>query len=197
MAHSHFSKMCGSGTRQLFYYRNTSTTFSLVELKNMSTFQCQTGKYLLGFCFVFLKKKKLLQYFIKKKKLAPFTAVPSHSTSDGEGKQTPAYIVKASIASPKPAGQDAMLGMYSFLSRDQMLQVHCERGLCQPRIQGPAFYNSTAVESGCRIAFLLKNSSILLKGMERVTYSVETRVPSIKVALQTEHCTLDSHDLMV
>lgn len=179
MAHSHFSKMCGSGTRQLFYYRNTSTTFSLVELKNMSTFQCQTGKYLLGFCFVlfFLKKKKNYSNISlkKKKKLAPFTAVPSHSTSDGEGKQTPAYIVKASIASPKPAGQDAMLGMYSFLSRDQMLQVHCERGLCQPRIQGPAFYNSTAVESGCRIAFLLKNSSILLKGMERVTYSVETQ----------------------
>jgi len=68
-----------------------------------------------------------------------------------------------------------MLGMYSFLSRDQMLQVHCERGLCQPRIQGPAFYNSTAVESGCRISFLLKNSSIVLKGMERVTYSVETQ----------------------
>lgn len=172
MAHSHFSKMCGSGTRQLFYYRNTSTTFSLIELKNMSTFQ--TGKYFFGFCFLFSfllaffsLKKKILQYFIFLKKLALFTAVPSLSTSDGEGKKTPAYIVKASIASPKPAGQDAMLGMYSFLSRDQMHQVHCERGLCQPRIQGPAFYNSTAVESGCRIAFLLKNSSILLKGMER------------------------------
>lgn len=43
MAHSHFSKMCGSGTRQLFFYRNTSTTFSLIELKNMSTLQ--TGQY--------------------------------------------------------------------------------------------------------------------------------------------------------
>lgn len=139
----------------------------------MSTFQCQTEKVLL-LLFIFKKKKTISPIFdLKKKKLVPFTAVPSFSTSDGEGKQAPACTVKASIASPKPAGQGAMPGMYSFLSTDQMHQAYCERGLWQPRIQGPAFCNSTAVESGCKIASLLKNSSILLKGVERVIPYVE------------------------
>lgn len=55
--------------------------------------------------------------------LVLFTAVLSLSPSDGEGKQAPACTVKASIASPKPAGHRAMPGMYSFLSRDQMHQA--------------------------------------------------------------------------
>lgn len=59
-------------------------------------------------------------YFSNFLSLVLFTAVLSLSPSDGEGKQAPACTVKASIASPKPAGHGAMLGMCSFLSRDQM-----------------------------------------------------------------------------
>lgn len=120
-------------------------------------------------------KKKINPYFSSFLNLVPFTAVLSLSPADGEGKQAPACTVKASIASPKPVGQGAMPGMYSFLSRDSMHQAQRENGLCQPRIQVLAFCNSTAVESGCKIAPLLKNSSTLLKGVERVIPSVETQ----------------------
>lgn len=132
----------------------------------MTGFQCEAGRFV---CWGFF----LNLYFSSFLNLIPFTAVLSLSPSDREGKQAPACTVKASIASPKPAGQGAMPGMYSFLSRDQMHQAQCENGLCQPRIQGLAFCNSTAVESGCKIASLLKNSSTLLEGVERVIPSAE------------------------
>lgn len=134
----------------------------------MTGFQCKAGKGW-GFYLPFLKKSQFLQFF----KPCSIYSCSFTLPSEREGKQAPARTVKASFASRKPAGQSAMPGMYSFLSRDQTHQAQCENGLCQPRIQCLALCNSTAVQSGCKIAFLLKNSSTLLKGVERVIPSVE------------------------